>query len=379
MNTNDAIILVVAVFVIIGAVDRALDNRFGLGEQFEKGMMTYGPLALSMVGMVCMTPILAKILNPIVVPFYAVLGADPAMFSGTLLAIDMGGYPLAMELAQTPQAGLLGGVILAVVLGPTVVFTVPVGLGIVAKKDRPEFANGVLVGVLTSPVGVLVGGLMAGLDLTMILGNLVPIVIAVVLIALGLWKFPAAMTHGFLTFGKFLIALITIALAIATFEFLTGIAIMPPGWEMTPVMDGMTIVARICLFLMGAFTLINLIVRVARKPLTRFGRLIGINEVASGGLLMTLATVIPVYQMMRDMDKRGVFIVTTWSVAGQSVLGGHLGFIAGVEPEMIAPMIVGKLAAALTAVVLAYFIALKRYPACDIAASQVTDPDTTAP
>lgn len=367
MNINDVIVLVVAVFVIVGAIDRALGNRFGLGEQFEKGMMTYGPLALSMVGMVCVAPVLAKVLSPIIVPVYAFLGADPAIFAGTLLAIDMGGYPLAMELAQTSEAGLLGGIILAVVLGPTVVFTIPVGLGIVPKENRPEFANGVLVGVLTSPIGVLTGGLMAGLDLSTILSNLVPIVIAVVLIALGLRRFPDAMTHGFLAFGRFLIAIITIALGIATFEFLTGMAIMPPGWEMTPVMDGMTTVAKICLFLTGAFTLINLIVRVARKPLAGFGRLMGINEIASGGLLMTLATVIPVYQMMREMDERGVFIVTTWSVAAQSVLGGHLGFIAGVEPRMITPMIVGKLTAALTAVVLAYLIALKRYPACDVA------------
>lgn len=363
MSINEIIVLIMAIFVLVGAVDRAIGNRFKLGEQFEEGMNTFGPLALSMVGMVSLAPILAKVLNPIIVPVYTALGADPSMFAGTLLANDMGGYPLAMEMAQSHEAGLLAGTILAAMLGCTVVFTIPVGLGIVSEENRPYFANGVLVGVVTIPIGVLVGGLVAGFDFMMIVRNLVPIIIAALLIAFGLWRFPNAMTKGFLAFGKFLVAIISLALAIAAFEFLTNIKIMPAGWELAPVMDGMTIVAQICLFLMGAFTLMHLIVRVAKGPLTSAGRLLGVNEVASGGFIVTLANAIPTYQMMKDMDKRGIFINSAWSISAMALLGDHLGFTAGVEPTMITPMIVGKLAAAVSATALAYFIALKRYPA----------------
>ena len=62
-----------------------------------------GALALSMVGIVSLAPVLANILKPIVGPVYSALGADPAMFATTLLANDMGGYPLAMSLAQDPN------------------------------------------------------------------------------------------------------------------------------------------------------------------------------------------------------------------------------------------------------------------------------------
>src|SRR5699024_8863452 len=155
------------------------------------------------------------------------------------------------------EAGLLAGAILAAMLGCTIVFTIPVGLGIIATEDRSYFAHGVLVGVITIPVGVLVGGLVAGFELGMILSNLVPILIAAILVALGLWKFPTAMTKGFLGFGKFLVAIISLALAVAAFEFLSGWQVMPTGWELAPVMDGLMIVAEICLFLMGAFTLIR--------------------------------------------------------------------------------------------------------------------------
>ena len=82
-----------------------------------------------MIGIICLAPVLAGLLRPVVVPLYSFLGADPAMFAGTILANDMGGAPLAKELALTPEAGQFGGLIVGSMLGPTVVFTIPVALG----------------------------------------------------------------------------------------------------------------------------------------------------------------------------------------------------------------------------------------------------------
>ena len=50
-----------------------------------------GALAMSMIGIICLAPVLADVLRPVVVPVYQFLGADPAMFVGTILANDMGG------------------------------------------------------------------------------------------------------------------------------------------------------------------------------------------------------------------------------------------------------------------------------------------------
>ncbi|MGJ3508491.1 ethanolamine utilization protein EutH [Enemella sp. A6] len=378
MGINEIIIVAIAIFALVGALDRAIGDKFGLGKEFEEGLVTFAPLALSMVGMISLAPILAKVLNPVVVPVYTLLGADPSMFAGTLLANDMGGFHLAQEMALNEQAGLLAGAILAAMLGCTVVFTIPVGLGIVEVEDRPEFALGVLVGVVTIPLGVLVGGLVAGFPPALVLSNLVPIIIASVLIALGLWRIPNAMTKGFLVFGKILVAIISIALGIGAFEFLTGWQIMPSGWELVPVTEGMQIVAEICLFLMGAFPLMYIIVKLGKKPLSAAGRLLGINEVASGGLIISLANAIPTFQIMKDMDKRGVFINTAWAVSAMAVLGDHLGFTAGVAPDMIVPMMVGKFVAAILAVVVAMIIARKRYPRTATAESAQMAGTTTA-
>ena len=99
MSINEIIVYLMVVFMALGAVDRILGNRFGLGEKFEEGIMAMGSLALAMIGIICLAPVLANLLRPVVVPLYQALGADPAMFAGTLLANDMGGAPLAQELA----------------------------------------------------------------------------------------------------------------------------------------------------------------------------------------------------------------------------------------------------------------------------------------
>lgn len=157
MSINEIIVYLMVVFMALGAFDRILGNRFGLGEKFEEGIMAMGSLALAMIGIICLAPVLANLLRPVVVPLYQALGADPAMFAGTLLANDMGGAPLAQELALTQEAGQFGGLIVGSMLGPTIVFTIPVGLGIIKAEDRPYLATGVLAGVITIPIGSFAG------------------------------------------------------------------------------------------------------------------------------------------------------------------------------------------------------------------------------
>ena len=91
MSADQMLIALMAAFAVLGAADRVLGNRFGIGQEFENGIAAMGSLALSMVGIVCLAPVLAAVLRPVVVPAFSLLGADPAMFAGTILACDMGG------------------------------------------------------------------------------------------------------------------------------------------------------------------------------------------------------------------------------------------------------------------------------------------------
>ena len=150
---SDFIIYLMTVFMIIGALDRIFGNRLGLGQEFENGILALGTLGLSMLGIISLAPVLANVLRPVVVPVYRFLGADPGMFPGAILACDMGGGSLALELAESREAGLFGGTIIGSMLGATVVFTIPVALGLIDPKDRKFLAQGLLAGVITIPVG----------------------------------------------------------------------------------------------------------------------------------------------------------------------------------------------------------------------------------
>ena len=350
MGINDIIIYIMVIFMIIGGIDKILGNKFGYGEKFEEGFMAMGSLALAMVGVISLAPVLAKVLRPVVEPLYTALGADPAMFATTLLANDMGGYPLAMELAKDPNAGLFAGLILGAMMGPTLVFTIPVALGIIEKEDRPYLAKGVLAGMITIPLGCLAGGLVAGFGINMIIMNLIPIIIFAVLMCIGLWLIPEKMTKGFTIFGQGVVIVITIGLMAAIVETLTGIVVIP---GMAPLSEGINVIGSIAIVLAGAFPLVHFITKAFKAPLTKVGKQLGMNEVGAAGLVATLANNIPMFGMLKDMDENGKIINVAFAVSAAFVFGDHLGFTGGVNKSMIFPMIVGKLVGGITAIVVA--------------------------
>lgn len=350
MNINDIILYIMVGFMVLGALDKIIGNKFGMGEKFEEGIMAMGALAVAMVGVISLAPVLAKWLTPVVVPVYQALGADPSMFATTLLANDMGGYPLAMELANSKEAGLFAGLILGAMMGPTIVFTIPVALGIIEKKDHKVLAQGILAGLITIPLGCFAGGLAAGFDISMILANLVPIIIVSAILATGLALIPGKMINGFVWFGKGVVAVITFALAAIIIETLTGFVVVP---GMAPISEGVEIVGAIAIVLAGAFPMVHFITKVFRKPLMKLGKLLGMNDVAAAGIVATLANNIPMFGLMKDMDERGKVINVAFAVSASFILGDHLGFTAGVAKEMIFPMIVGKFVGGVTAVFVA--------------------------
>ncbi|MDD6201205.1 MAG: ethanolamine utilization protein EutH [Firmicutes bacterium] len=356
MSAHEVLIAVMAVFAVLGAVDRIFGGKVGLGQEFENGILAMGSLALAMVGIISLAPVLANLLKPVVVPVYRFLGADPAMFAGTILACDMGGGPLAMELTDNTQAALLGGVLTGSMLGATIVFTIPVALGILSDADRPAMAKGILCGIVTIPVGVLAGGITAGFPVMMVLRNLIPIVLIAGLIAIGLWKAEKAMIRGFGWFGKGVVAVITVGLAAAIVESLTGWVLIP---GMAPISEGFLTVGSIAIVLAGAFPLVFAVTRLLKKPLLKLGRLLGINDTAAAGLVASLANSIATFGMVKDMDDRGKVVNIAFAVSAAFVFGDHLGFTAGFSPEMLPAVIVGKLAGGVSAVATALLLTRK--------------------
>ena len=353
MSAHEILIAVMAVFAVLGALVRIFGNRLGLGKEFEEGILAMGSLAIAMVGIICLAPVLANVLRPVVVPVFQLLGADPAMFAGTILACDMGGGALAQELASTEEAALLGGVLAGSTLGATIVFTIPIAMGMVAQEDKGAIAKGILCGIVTIPLGILAGGIAAGFPILMVIMNLIPIVIIAALIALGLWKAEKAMIRGFGIFGKGVTAVITVGLAASIVESLTGFVLIP---GLAPIEEGFATVGEIAIVLAGAFPLVAFLTRLLRKPLMGLGKLLGINDASAAGLIASLANSIATFGLVKEMDVRGKVVNIAFAVSAAFVFGDHMGFTAGFAPEMLVSVIVGKLAGGVAAVVVALWM-----------------------
>lgn len=360
------------IFMIVGAVDKIRGNKLGYGEEFDNGFNAMGPLAIAMAGVVAAAPVLAIILKPFIVPIYNMVGADASMFATTLLACDMGGYPLAMKLASNESVGNFAGLILGTMMGPTIVFTIPVALSIIKPEDRPYLGAGILAGLITVPIGCIAGGLVMNMTpykiaLGTILVNLIPVIIIAGLICIGLWVIPDTMIRGFNKFGTAVTILITIFTAIAVFEYLTGIRfplfdiMVDPEKNdgVVPLESGLLICGQIAIVLIGAFPMVKWITRPFGKALEKVGSALGMNEVASAGMVANLANNIAMFNIMDQMDPKGKLLNVAFAVSAAFVFGDHLGFTAGVNKEMIFPVIVGKLVAGVTALILANILSPK--------------------
>lgn len=369
ISINKVIIFIMMIFMIVGAVDKIRGNKKGYGEQFDEGFNAMGPLAVAMAGVVAAAPVLAILLKPIIVPLYNLVGADSSMFATTLLACDMGGYPLAMQLADNQTIGNFAGLILGTMMGPTIVFTIPVALSIIKKEDRPFLGAGILAGMITIPIGCIVGGLAMNMtqykiSIVTILVNLIPVIIIAALIVAGLWFAPQKMINGFNKFGTGVTVLITIFTAIAVFEYQTGIKfplmnimVEKNADGVIPLESGLLVCGQIAIVLIGAFPMVKWITNTFGGVLKKIGAAFGMDENGSAGMVANLANNIAMFNIMGDMNPKGKLLNVAFAVSAAFVFGDHLGFTAGVNSDMIFPVVLGKLVAGITALILANALA----------------------
>ncbi len=343
MLINKIIMFLIAFGVLLGGVDRMLNNRFGYGERFEAAFKMLGPIGLSMAGIICLAPILSAVIGRTIGGLCSLLHIDPSIF-GSVLAIDMGGYTLAMDLAIDPKLGLFSGILVAAVFGCTVVFTLPVGLGMIDPQDHPLFTRGILLGFPAMPVGILAGGWVMGLDSFTILWNSMPVLLITLLLAVGVVRKPEAMNKGFQVFARFIKIIATLGLTLAAAQHIVKLEMIP---QMTPLQEAMKTVSSICITMLGAMPLAELIQRLMKKPFAWLQRKTGLNGVCTTGLLLGMVTVTPVLAMIGDMDKRGKVVCSACLVCNVGTFGAHMAFAMNTEPEMIPALLATKLAGTL--------------------------------
>ena len=351
----DAIAIIMAIFAVVGAVDFIIGNKLGLGKEFERGIHMLGEITVAMMGMIILSPVLAALLTAPLTAISSIVPIDPSSFIGALIANDMGGGQMSLQLAADESIGYFNGLVVGSMMGATVSFTLPFVMGAVKKEQRKSVLLGILCGVCTIPVGCFVGGLISGLEITTLLINLSPLIILSAILSAGIIFIPNVSVKIFNVVGIAIRTVVIIGLAVGILEFLTGFDIMPYT-DPSVTLEGAEIIFNIAFVMAGVFPLLNLVSRIIAKPLSSLGKKTGLNETSVLGFLSSLATSAPTFGMMKDMDDKGVVLNSAFAVSGAFILADHLAYTLSFKPDYLPAVMIGKLISAALAVVLAAII-----------------------
>ncbi len=345
--------IIILLFSVLGALDRILGNRFGIGKEFEKAFMLLGTMALSMIGMIVISPFIANVMKPLSEIFVRVLHIDASIIPASLFANDMGGAPLSVEMAGDSAIGLYNGLVVSSMMGCTISFTIPFALGVVDKRQHGELLLGLLCGIVTIPIGCLVSGIVCGIPLVTLLLLLLPLVVFSAVIAFGLVRFPELCIRVFKIFGVFITVLITVGLALGIIRFLTGFEIIK---GLSTIEEGASICVNAAIVLSGSFPMMYILSKILSKPLKVIAKWVGVNENSVIGIVSTLATSATSFGMMDKMDRKGTMLNAAFAVSGAFVLGSHLAFTMAFDRTYVVPVILGKLISGVLALLLANII-----------------------
>lgn len=334
------ITIIMAVFSVLGGLDRIFGNKLGLGKEFEKGFMLFGTMALSMIGMIIISPAIATALSPCFEFIYNTVGVDPSIIPASLFANDMGGASLAAEIAQNEKIGLFNALVVSSMMGCTISFTIPFALGCVKKEMHSSLLLGLLCGIVTIPVGCFVSGLLLKLPLKLLIINLLPIIIFALIIGAGLLFFPKVCIKIFGLLGNFMKIIITIGLVLGIIKFLTGFEIIK---NLAPIEEGGAICLNATIVMTGAFPLMFTLSKLLRKPMAGFGKWLNINETSALGFISSLATNVTTFEMMNSMDKKGAVLNSAFAVSASFTFAGHLAFTLAFDGSYLPYVLAGKL------------------------------------
>lgn len=385
---GNIVIYIIMTCAVLGAFAAIRDSETGLGKQFMEGLHTVGHIFVPAAGIMASIPYLSWFIDKAISPIFDKIGADPAIAATAILASDMGGYQLANVLKSSYE-GWIMALIVGFMAGATIVFSIPMGLAMLDKRDHKYLALGVMSGILTIPIGAFISSVIIvftnsqvrdvintsgeathlfTISIGQIFLNLLPLFIFVILLALGLYFLPDLMIKGFMWFGRFLDAGIKLVLVFSIVEYFTGVfSAIFGSWGFDPIMAdasdqfrALETAGYIGIMLAGAFPMVYLLQKYASRPLEAMGKRMGLSAVGSAGLVSTIANILAMFKLVRSMPPKDKVINISFGVCAAFLLGDHLSFTANFQPTLILPVLVGKLSAGIIGIGLAYWLSVPK-------------------
>ena len=387
------VISIVLACAVAGAIAACKDDEKGLGKEFLEGIYAIGYIFLPVAGIMASIPFLTALIETVLKPIYVFIGADPAMAATTFIAVDMGGYQLARSLTTSNESWMTA-MTTGYMAGATIVFSIPVGLALLQKSDHKYMALGAMAGLLAIPIGVLVANLLlwiispdvrdfvgtkgaANHPLQMSPGqiflDIAPLAAIMSALALGLRLAPDLMVRLFMGFGRVIGILIKLVLVICIVEYFTAATfeiglvtkifgsagfdpiiadadqvkdIVKETRAITDdkVIRALEVAGYIGIMLAGAFPMVYLIRKFLSGPIESVGRKIGLDAVGAAGMLATIANILAMFRLIKDMRPRDKVLNIAFAVCAAFMFGDHLSFTTNFQPSLLAPVLLGKLA-----------------------------------
>ncbi|VVS91670.1 ethanolamine utilization protein EutH [Desulfoluna spongiiphila] len=385
-NIGQIIIYIIMICAVLGAFSYIKDDESPLGQEFLEGLHSIGPIFIPTAGILAASPYLSAFVKSVCGPMFNAIGADPAIAATTIIAVDMGGYQLADVLALSRE-GWIMAMVVGYMSGATIVFSIPVGLTMLDKKDHKYMALGVMAGLLSIPIGVfiscsmlsisdmMVRGMISvnaesafalGLTFKMIFLNLMPLTIFCVSLAIGLKMVPNTMIKGFLFFGRSMNIALTLVLVFSIVEYFTGFfANVFGSWGFDPIIAdeadnfrALEVAGFIGIMLCGAFPMVYLIKKYAAGPMDKVGHMVGLESTGAAGILAAAANILAMFRLIADMRPKDKVLCVAFSVCAAFTFGDHLSFTANFQPNMILPVMAGKLLGGASGFGLAYLLSV---------------------
>ena len=393
MSSIGAIVIcIVMLCAVAGALAACRDDAKGLGKEFLEGIYAIGHIFLPVAGIMASAPFLAALIQQVFRPVFAAIGADPAMAATTFIAADMGGYQLARELKLSNESWITA-MVTGFMAGSTIVFSIPVGLAMLQKKDRKYMALGFMAGLLSIPIGVFSANLMLWLmspdirdfigtkgaadytlqmSLSQIVLDIVPLALIMSTLALGLRMVPDLMIRLFMGFGRMMSILFKLVVAGCIVEYFTaatfevGVFTWVFGsWCFEPIiadadqikglvettgkvgdekiLRALEVAGYIGIMLAGAFPMVYLFRTYLAKPVEFLGRKIGLDATGAAGMLAAAANILAMFHLVKNMRARDKVLVIAFAVCAAFMFGDHLAFTTNFQPNLLVPVLTGKL------------------------------------
>lgn len=331
---------IITIFFCVGVLDYLLGDRLGVGQEFLKGLEAITQLLVLMAGMIVISPWISMIAAPSMAPFFSKIGCDPSLFAGLFLSSDGGGAILAGQMALTPQAGIYNGMVVASFMGITIMAIIPLVLSSTGAGRRDASVYGLLIGILTLPLGCVITGLLAKIELKIILLNTWPVLGIAVILTLLFVFFQRMLLPVFQAISFLVRAMALLGFSLGVLRELCAIEPLP---GMIPLTEVFPVICNIGVYLSGILVLMKFLQRIFGRAIARVGHFLGIQEQTVAGLFLSAANPIPIITDLDRLNNRDCLLTVAFSTGACFAVGDYLAFSMQFNPAIAIPLMTGKI------------------------------------